>query len=360
MNTIYHQLFKVDINRTMYIRKDEIGKEINILHNKRTYCVKIPKEINTNITIRLHGLGKKRMWGTGNLLLHIWVNQGNDVYKSIWVSEELSQKGTEVILQLKYERIQVIIPKNSRRGLKIRLKGLGEKPIIDENDPPIYIIRGDLYLQIFTYPERIFSIYRSFDDLSTEAMALEGWIYIHIEEIQNKIKGWLPGNREIQIGHLVNEFNNSGWIGIYNHLRKYLLLDKIDIQVEETEKFTEPGRCECFRMTQSSNITYCSYTIFINKAFVDNPFTVAAILSHELCHIIYSEVIVGRLGSINKEGDIKKESIEIERTVDLLVFLLNLGEFQLRVARDKRLSLGYFNQDNFERMISILENKGIN
>jgi hypothetical protein len=47
-------------------------------------------------------------------------------------------------------------------------------------------------------------------------------------------------------------------------------------------------------------------------------------------------------------------SWEEELTVDLLVLLHGLGEFQMRVARQEHFSLGYFSQDNFERMHHII------
>ena len=53
----------------------------------------------------------------------------------------------------------------------------------------------------------------------------------------------------------------------------------------------------------------------------------------------------------------EEATLEEERTVDLLVFMFKLGEFQLRVARDRRLSLGYFNQEIFERIQVIVSRK---
>jgi hypothetical protein len=47
----------------------------------------------------------------------------------------------------------------------------------------------------------------------------------------------------------------------------------------------------------------------------------------------------------------------LNRFVDLLVFLHQLGEFQLRVARKYKLAFGYFNQEIFERMHVILQRK---
>lgn len=54
----------------------------------------------------------------------------------------------------------------------------------------------------------------------------------------------------------------------------------------------------------------------------------------------------------------KKDLLEMERTVDLLVFMFKIGEFQLRVARDLGLTLGYFNQDMFERIQVIISRGG--
>ena len=52
-----------------------------------------------------------------------------------------------------------------------------------------------------------------------------------------------------------------------------------------------------------------------------------------------------------------KATLEEERTVDFLVFMFKMGEFQLRVARDERLTLGYFNQEVFERIQVIVSKK---
>ncbi|MGB7537031.1 MAG: hypothetical protein WBM17_00685 [Anaerolineales bacterium] len=183
-------------------------------------------------------------------------------------------------------------------------------------------------------------------------MALEGWIYNHIDEIKKKLRSMLPWKKEMKSEYIVNEFNNYGYNGVYNYLRNYLDLQSIRINVEQLDSMMEPGRCENRIMTQGGMKINSNYKIFINKAFSDDPFTSTAIFSHELCHVIYSELIEGS-SVINSASQ-----IDVERSVDLLVFLFNLGEFQLRVARDMRLSLGYFNQDNFERMIAIIQKRG--
>ncbi len=89
----------------------------------------------------------------------------------------------------------------------------------------------------------------------------------------------------------------------------------------------------------------------------DHPFFIAAILAHELCHVVYVERIDEAPKSAGNLFRSEKATLETERTVDLLVFMFRLGEFQLRVARDKRLTLGYFDQEVFERMQVIVSKK---
>ena len=94
--------------------------------------------------------------------------------------------------------------------------------------------------------------------------------------------------------------------------------------------------------------------IAIRRDFLDDPFAVMAILTHELCHVVYS----GKLApSPDHQSQPGAELLEEERTVDLLVFMFQLGEFQMRVARQRGLTFGYFNQPLFERMQVILSRK---
>jgi hypothetical protein len=104
-------------------------------------------------------------------------------------------------------------------------------------------------------------------------------------------------------------------------------------------------------------VTGCHYRITVKEQLLDNPFSIAAIMGHELCHVVYSERIDDTPKSVGYVIKSEKATLEEERTVDLLVFMFKLGEFQLRVARDKRLTLGYFNQEVFERIQVIVSRK---
>jgi hypothetical protein len=83
----------------------------------------------------------------------------------------------------------------------------------------------------------------------------------------------------------------------------------------------------------------------------------AATIAHELCHVIFFEKLGLYPGTVDYTKDEKKATLEMEHTVDLLVFMHKIGEFQLRVARDNRVTIGYFHQELFERMQVIVSRK---
>ena len=161
----------------------------------------------------------------------------------------------------------------------------------------------------------------------------------------------------IQADEISNLFNGWGWISIFHVLVRHLKLEHLKIWLEKSDSISLPGSCEG-TVTHQGNISVESnYTIKINEQFVDNPFSVAAILAHELCHVVYFERFedTSNLAGHPYKSDLA--TLEMERTVDLLVFMYKIGEFQLRIARDKRLTLGYFNQEIFERIQVIVSRK---
>ena len=89
--------------------------------------------------------------------------------------------------------------------------------------------------------------------------------------------------------------------------------------------------------------------------FLDNPFSITTILAHELCHVIYYENFEDLTPYYRLKTN--EQTLEGERIVDLLIFMFKLGEFQLRVSRDERITFGYFNQEIFERMQVIVSRK---
>jgi hypothetical protein len=357
MSKFWDSIFKLDCELSIWVEEEELGGEKLVHHKGKRYYVKIPRQMGKKITLRLRGLGKTRFRKTGDLLLHVWLNKGEDTRKVLWLSETSARNGANKKLFTGEKKIKMVIPKNSYDGLTIRLRGLGRGPSISQRAPVLdQEKRGDLLVKLSVYPDRITPKYGSFGDLSTEHMALEGWVYRKYDEVIQKLgRSSLP-IEPIQTNTIADLFNERGWRSIFcalvDHLR---LTSRIDLS--KSASISRPGSCERTVTSHSDGVTRCHYHIKVQESLLDNPFSVTAIMAHELCHVLYSERIDDTPKSAGHVSRSEKVTLEEERTVDLLVFMFGLGEFQLRVARDKRLTLGYFNQQVFERIQVIISRK---
>jgi hypothetical protein len=253
----------------------------------------------------------------------------------------------------------MVIPPRSYNGLKIRLKGYGQEQAVSRRAPTLKKKRrGNLYVKLCVFPDRVPPNYGSFDTLSTENMVLEGWVYRRFDEIVDKIGSSFFNVKPIQAELVADLFNESGWRSIFHALVQHLNLGSLDIRLITSDSITNPGTCQKTANIQGNKFLGYYYRITINEKFLDNPFSIAAILAHELCHVVYAE----RIDPTSMAGNVIKTDkgrLEDERSVDLLVFMFKIGEFQLRVARDKNLTFGYFNQEIFER-IQVIASKKLN
>ena len=78
----------------------------------------------------------------------------------------------------------MVIPPKSYPGLTIRLKGYGRESRYGQHAPALeQKKRGNLLVKLFVYPDSITPKYGSFEYLSTENMALEGWVYRKFDEV---------------------------------------------------------------------------------------------------------------------------------------------------------------------------------
>ena len=358
MGNFFKNLLDLDLEASICIEQEELGGEKVILHKKKRYRIKIPEKINKKITLRLEGLGKKRGSKYGNLYLHLWLNKGEDLQKNLWISESCARNGTKKLIRSGGRKFRVTIPENSFHGRKIRLKGLGKKPRFDGQVSVKEKKRGNLLITLKTFPDHIIPKYGTIDHHTISELYLEGWVYRKVDEII-KIIGYksLPAC-PIPVECICDTFNQYGWTGIFEALMKHTNLTNTPIRINKSGSISNPGFCKGTRTHSSDSATVTTrYMITIHEKYIHNPFTTAAILAHELCHVIYSEKLQNRMGTPIFSHNEDKQRIEDERIVDLLVFLYRMGEFQLRVARGNRLTLGYFDQKIFERMQVIVGKK---
>jgi hypothetical protein len=357
MRKYWNTIFGLDCERSIWIEEEDLGREKVLYHKNKRYFVKIPQIIDKTITLRLKGFGKTRFNKTGNLFLHVWLNKGEDVRKNLWLSETTARNGGDKRLLLDEKKITMVIPPKSYNGLTIRLKGLGSESSHTWHAPVLHRKRGNLFVKLFVYPDNITPNYGSFEALSTDDMFLEGWVYRKIDEVILKMGKSSFLINPIQAGTVADLFNERGWRGIFDALVDHLKLANLNIGITKSNFISLPGSCEKTANFQDNTFVAYKYTITINEQFLDNPFSIAAIMAHELCHVIHSEKIdnVPKLaGPVIKT---EQATMEEEHTVDLLAFMFKIGEFQLRVARDQRLTLGYFNQGIFERIQVIVSKK---
>lgn len=358
MKRFWDSIFKLDEERSIWVEEEDLGNDKPLYRNGKRYFVKIPQKIDKKITLRLRGLGKKRGNKTGDLFLHVWLNQGEDIRKSLWLSETSSRNGADKRLLLDGKAITMVIPPKSYNGLTIRLKGYGREGSFGLHAPVLhYKKRGNALVKLIVYPDNITPNYGAFDTLSTDNMALEGWVFRKIEYVIGKVgKSFFPV-QPISADAVADLLNEWGWRSIFQALIDHFDLADFNIELTQSDSIPRPGSCERSPIVENNTVTGYKYKITIHELFLDNPFSITAILAHELCHIIYSEKIekIPRTTGYILKTD--KATLEEEHTVDLLVFMFKIGEFQLRVARDKRLTLGYFNQEVFERIQVIVSRK---
>jgi hypothetical protein len=358
MSRFWDRIFKLDCEFSIWVGEKELGNDRLIHHRGKRYHVKIPRQINKKVTLRLRGLGRTRFRKTGDLLLRVWLNKGEDVRRVLWLSATSARNGASKKLIIRGKRITMVIPKNSYDGLTIRLRGLGRGPSVGEGAPVLARKkRGNLLVKLSVYPDTITPRYGSFEALTTEQMALEGWVYRKYDEVMGKLGRSALPVEPIQASAIADLFNERGWKSIFDALVDHLKLTGLGIGLSKSASISLPGRCERTVTVHDNKVTRSHYKITIQEQLLDNPFAIAAIMAHELCHVVYSE----RIGDPPKPDGYtiksEKATLEEERTVDLLVFMFKMGEFQLRVARDKRLTFGYFNQEVFERIQVIVSRK---
>jgi hypothetical protein len=331
--------------KTVWLTANELGTVQTVQHDGQEIKYRVPLEIADTVTLRFKGYSRTI---SGILLVHLKVDRGHDVHIQIWLSKNQATRGGQFDMHHEGRAIVIPIPVLTNDGQIIRLTGRGK--LNENNSLSPRKVRGDLLIKCCVYPDSVVPIYRTVDKLTDDTLALEGWIYRRTEYILNSLSSSPLSLASLTAEQITDVFNNAGWKGIANLLIDRLNLKQVKIDFEPSTALSQPGRIQ----TMSRDNKIVSGTIYIKTTFLDDPFAVTAILGHELCHLIEARYLSQRDLSIQLVG---KDLMEMERTVDLLVFLYQLGEFQLRVARNRLLTLGYFNQELFERVYVIASRK---
>ena len=135
----------LDLNAKMTIpfHVAVMGGTHSININGENINLKIPAGISSGKKMRVRGKGKSYNGQRGDLIIEVEVasspeyeRDGNDLIKSIDVPLKFMMFGGKIDVQTLHKQIKVKIPKNSKNGQKLRVKGYG---VLD---------KGDLYLKL--------------------------------------------------------------------------------------------------------------------------------------------------------------------------------------------------------------------
>ncbi len=354
MNWLWEWLFVRDCELSVWLEEEDLGKEKVITVGNKEHTIVIPPRIRQPTIVRYRGIGDTKWGQTGDVYLHAWLNKGEDIQATLWLSQSCARRGADKKIMLDGKAVTLVVPPYSQDGQTIRLAGYGKAPGGKGSPPLPNPKHGHALIKLRTYPDTITPRYGSFDELSTDDMALEGWVINRIEHVIQRLARSRFPERPLPADQIADAYNESGWRGVFRLLIHHLMLEEFAIWVSTSTSLEVPGRCSPTTRTTADGTVASGYKIEISELCLDDPFLVAAILAHELCHVLYAE----RLHQAPSPGTTQEEAtLQVEHTVDLLVFMLKVGECQLRVARDQALTLGYFNQDVFERMQIIAQRR---
>jgi hypothetical protein len=336
-----------------WLTEQQLGTVQTLRHRGRSIQYRVPKEIENQVTLRFKGHGKTRNGEPGDLLLLLRVDRGRDVKADLWLSQTEARTGCKKYLLYNKKRIPVPVLADSRNFHIVCFVNAGKRLPYRWGLPIFGRKRGNLLVRLRVFEETIVPTYRNVDSLTTEDLSIEGWIYRRSDEVLAKIGGRPHALAPFTALDAANLFNHSGWLGIARALVQRLGLGSVSLRFKASPHLRTPGEWRLVK-TNSSFGPAIRHTVTVRSEFLDDPFAVTGILAHELCHIIEARAY----GRKPEHGQLSGTALmDMERTVDLLVFLFQLGEFQMRVARDRRMTLGYFNQELFERMYVILSRK---
>ena len=353
---------QLNITKSIWIDEQQLGTVQVLRHHGKKVQYRLPANIENSVTLRFKGHGKIRNNQTGDLMLAVKIDRGSNRFADLWLSESEASAGCDKMLGYrkgpwgKPKQVRISVPILSTDGSVVRLRRGGEKSRFCWGMPLFNRPRGDLIIKLRVFPANVTAYYRDVHALSTENLFLEGWVFRKRDHIMKTLHSSRLPQSAPGCSFIADKFNSGGWRYVAGALADHLSIRHLPLKFDAVDDLPYPGQYQK-RITVRSNglKSVQAHVIKIKSEFINDPFVVAAIMAHEFCHIIEDQYLACRAAKFMTETG--KDLVELERTVDLLVFLHQLGEFQLRVARNYKRSFGYFNQEIFERMYVILQRK---
>jgi hypothetical protein len=344
----------LDRQKFLWITPEQLGSTVCVETYIGEVTIRVPKEFKSGTRLRIPKHGRRLFRWQGDYYVKLLLNDGIDVAGDLWLGHtEAAEGGIHTWGPKRLLRINV--PKAAPAGGTLRIKNQGLRPKIPLLAPRVQLRNGDLLLKLHVFDEISSPRMVHVENLEADLLAVESWVYRQMDFIQAKLGRRLSTN-PVPAKVIAQCFNSKGWRGIALLLKQHFGLRWQDITFSQDANITNPGLCLTYSKTIFGT-TLFRYHIKIRTSFIDNPFAVAAILAHELCHVVVFEWLTPDLVDRMERNLNKAELLEEERLVDLLVFMFGLGQFQVRVSEMTGNTLGYFDQRSFNRMLYIAGKK---
>ena len=72
--------------RSIWITEEQLGTVRTLKHRGRRVQYRVPNEVGSNVTLRFKGHGQSKANQTGDLLLHVRVDRGEDAEAALWLA----------------------------------------------------------------------------------------------------------------------------------------------------------------------------------------------------------------------------------------------------------------------------------
>lgn len=177
----------LDENRSICIQEKMLGTVRTLRHRGRKVRYRLPAQIDGRITLRFKGHGRTDGAQTGDLLLGVSVDRGQDIAAALWLPATEATGGAQKKLLVGEQLGTVTVPPHSRDGEVICVARAGQKTPYQWGQPFFGRKRGNLRARLEVFPDVITPQYGAVDGMSNEDLALEGWIYRQIDLAMSKV-----------------------------------------------------------------------------------------------------------------------------------------------------------------------------
>src|SRR5664279_105630 len=107
--------------KSLLVAQKDLGTVRSLTHRGRRVQYRLPKEIESKVTLRFKGHGSTANGETGDLLLHVQVDRGRDWEAVLWLSQREAQAGAQKHLRHRRQLVGVAVPPSSVEGQLVRV-----------------------------------------------------------------------------------------------------------------------------------------------------------------------------------------------------------------------------------------------